>query len=97
MAANWSFWCDCARDARKGTGAFANDWQWLFGVPAVTFLGAYLATSRGAEFDHRLAHLRWHYHGAGSICGHVDRCLPDFASTKPPLRSFAMKRIVQTN
>jgi hypothetical protein len=48
MAGNWLFWCECARRARKGTGAFANDWQWVFGVPAVSAIGVYVASVKGA-------------------------------------------------
>jgi hypothetical protein len=31
----FSFWWRCAKNAAKGNSAFANDWQWLFGYPAI--------------------------------------------------------------
>jgi hypothetical protein len=46
-ATTWVFWCECSRRARQGSSAFANDWQWVFGVPAASGIGTYIATSRG--------------------------------------------------
>jgi hypothetical protein len=48
MRETWSFWRDCIRRAREGTSAFANDWQWVFGVPAVSAIGVYVASNKGA-------------------------------------------------
>lgn len=28
-----SFWKECAKRAAKGASPFANDWQWIFGIP----------------------------------------------------------------
>jgi hypothetical protein len=39
MAIKSAFW---------GNTAFANDWQWVFGIPAVSFLGAAFSAWRGA-------------------------------------------------
>jgi hypothetical protein len=44
----FSFWWQCARIAFWGNTAFANDWQWLFGVPAASGLAAFVASRRGA-------------------------------------------------
>src|SRR5437899_1034488 len=32
------FWWRCLVKARRGSAAFANDWQWLIGIPALAFL-----------------------------------------------------------
>ena len=45
---SFSFWGECAKRARKGTGSFANDWQWVFGVPLASAAGVYLASFTGA-------------------------------------------------
>ncbi len=34
----FSFWWLCVRTAFRGNSAFANDWQWLFGIPLVSGL-----------------------------------------------------------
>src|SRR5580692_8146726 len=37
----WSFfrfWWMCIANARRGSAAFANDWQWLVGFPALAAL-----------------------------------------------------------
>jgi hypothetical protein len=60
-----SFWWMCAKQAFWGNTAFANDWQWMFGIPAATAAGALLArvmgvrelTSGNAIFDVFLAGL----------------------------------------
>jgi hypothetical protein len=48
----FSFWWLCARKAAKGNSAFANDWQWLLGYPAVAaglwVLGLFYAEFSGA-------------------------------------------------
>jgi hypothetical protein len=45
----FSFWWMCAKKAFWGNTAFANDWQWVFGVPAVTGLVGFLASNKGAS------------------------------------------------
>jgi len=60
-----SFWRMCAKQAFWGNTAFANDWQWMFGIPAASAAGALLArvmgvkelTSGNAIFDVFLAGL----------------------------------------
>jgi hypothetical protein len=42
------FWWICIRRAFWGNTAFANDWQWVFGVPAVSGVLGYLAANKGA-------------------------------------------------
>src|SRR5579872_2779259 len=37
----FAYWWKCAKIAARGSAAFANDWQWLFGYPAVA-VGIYL-------------------------------------------------------
>jgi hypothetical protein len=32
------FWWSCLVRARRGSAAFANDWQWLVGLPVLAFL-----------------------------------------------------------
>ncbi len=44
----FSFWWMCAKAAFRGNTAFANDWQWVFGVPALAGLGSWIAAQRGA-------------------------------------------------
>jgi hypothetical protein len=41
------FWFRCAAFAAKGTVAFANDWAWLFGVPATAVILSFLASAGG--------------------------------------------------
>lgn len=41
------FWLECSRRAFKGTSEFANDWQWVFGVPIVSLIGTYFASEKG--------------------------------------------------
>ncbi|MCP1852764.1 MULTISPECIES: hypothetical protein [unclassified Bradyrhizobium] len=41
------FWRRCAAYAAKGTVAFANDWAWLFGVPATVIIIQVVATGSG--------------------------------------------------
>jgi hypothetical protein len=42
-----AFWWECIANARRGSSAFANDWQWLIGFPALAailwFFRAYLS------------------------------------------------------
>jgi hypothetical protein len=35
MRSFFKFWRGCAPAAAKGSAAFANDWQWLFGIPVL--------------------------------------------------------------
>ena len=44
----FAFWWLCIRQAFWGNTAFANDWQWVFGIPAVSGVLAFVAASRGA-------------------------------------------------
>ncbi len=46
-----TYWGKCAKVAAKGSAAFANDWQWLFGIPAVTGITAYLAAQTGTAMS----------------------------------------------
>ncbi len=39
----------CARKAFWGNTAFANDWQWVFGVPVISGLVGFLAANKGAS------------------------------------------------
>src|SRR5439155_26137684 len=49
MGENLAFWRESAKRARKGTASFANDWQWVFGSPAVAVgIGAYVASGKEA-------------------------------------------------
>jgi hypothetical protein len=41
------FWWRCTRIGARGSSAFANDWQWLFGIPVVSGVAQYVATQRG--------------------------------------------------
>ena len=41
------FWWQCAVIAARGNIAFANNWQWLFGVPLVSAIAAFAATRGG--------------------------------------------------
>jgi hypothetical protein len=43
----FQFWWQCCRIAFKGNSSFANDWQWMFGTPAVTAVGTYFAARNG--------------------------------------------------
>jgi hypothetical protein len=47
----FSFWWLCAKRALRGNAPFANDWQWLFGYPAIAIviwlIGAYYAELSG--------------------------------------------------
>jgi hypothetical protein len=42
------FWRQCAGLAFRGSSSFANDWQWVFGVPIASGIGVYIAALRGA-------------------------------------------------
>jgi len=42
------FWWECACIGARGNTAFANDWQWLFGVPAVAGIITGLAADKWA-------------------------------------------------
>jgi len=44
----FAFWWQCARTAFWGNAAFANDWQWVFGVPICSGIVTFLASQRGA-------------------------------------------------
>jgi hypothetical protein len=41
------FWSQCTSIALKGSASFANDWQWVVGIPMASFAGAYIASARG--------------------------------------------------
>ncbi len=41
------FWRECATRALKRTSEFANDWQWVFGAPLISWVGAYFASDKG--------------------------------------------------
>ncbi len=41
------FWGLCIARAFRRNAAFANDWQWMFGIPAVTGLLVYVASVKG--------------------------------------------------
>jgi hypothetical protein len=43
----FQFWRQCCGLAFKGNSSFANGWQWMFGTPFVTAVGAYLAARSG--------------------------------------------------
>lgn len=45
-----SFWWRCARIAAKGSFAFANDWQWLFGIPILAGLFSYIRGTATVTF-----------------------------------------------
>src|SRR5258708_15312780 len=45
----FSFWWMCAKKAFWGNTAFANDWQWVFGVPVITGLLGFLAANKGVS------------------------------------------------
>ena len=47
MKSTRSFWWKCIRLAHSDSVAFANDWQWLFGVPIGTALIAWWANRQG--------------------------------------------------
>lgn len=47
---SWSFWKECAKRANKGTSAFANDWQWVYGTPLASAIGVYIASNKGATW-----------------------------------------------
>jgi hypothetical protein len=47
MREAFNFWCRCAVYAAKGTVAFANDWAWLFGVPATVVIIQVVAAGSG--------------------------------------------------
>jgi hypothetical protein len=44
----FQFWRLCAAFAIRGSSSFANDWQWVIGVPIASFIGVYIAALRGA-------------------------------------------------
>jgi hypothetical protein len=44
----FSFWWMCAKRAFWGNTAFANDWQWVFGIPLVAGLTSWVASQRGS-------------------------------------------------
>jgi hypothetical protein len=41
------FWWRCVRIGAHGSSAFANDWQWLLGIPALSVAALYLASYWG--------------------------------------------------
>jgi hypothetical protein len=41
------FWWRCVRIGAHGSSAFANDWQWLLGIPALLVAALYLASHWG--------------------------------------------------
>lgn len=43
-----SFWRLAFRNALRNNTSFANDWAWLVGVPAASFLGAYVSARSGS-------------------------------------------------
>lgn len=43
-----SFWSKCIGIAACGSAAFANDWQWIFGIPVVLGLLSFHAAKQGA-------------------------------------------------
>ncbi|MGH8324798.1 MAG: hypothetical protein ACRETD_13530 [Steroidobacteraceae bacterium] len=43
MGKIFNFWWMCVKRAAHGSSAFANDWQWLFGIPACSGLAIWLA------------------------------------------------------
>jgi hypothetical protein len=42
-----SFWWLCAKEAFRGSAAFANDWQWLFGIPICSGLAFWFSARFG--------------------------------------------------
>jgi hypothetical protein len=50
MGKNWIFWRECAKRARQGTGSFANDWQWVFGIPIASSIGTYVISEKGMAY-----------------------------------------------
>jgi hypothetical protein len=48
MRSFFRFWWICAKTAFWGNTAFANDWQWVFGIPALSGLAGFLAANKGA-------------------------------------------------
>jgi hypothetical protein len=40
------FWLDCARIAIRGSVVFANNWQWLFGIPIVAGILGFISAKR---------------------------------------------------
>lgn len=45
----FAFWWKCARTALSGNTAFANDWQWVFGIPLVSGISVWANARYGAE------------------------------------------------
>lgn len=43
----FKFWLKSIQEAARGSVAFANDWQWLFGIPVISGLAGYAATRSG--------------------------------------------------
>jgi hypothetical protein len=43
----FSFWWSCVRTAAGGNSTFANDWQWVFGNPAVSAFGTLAIAALG--------------------------------------------------
>jgi hypothetical protein len=43
----FQFWWRCIRIAFRGNTAFANDWQWLLGVPICSAIAVYFARKLG--------------------------------------------------
>lgn len=43
----FQFWWDCSKFAFWGNTAFANDWQWVFGIPALSGVAGYVAVNKG--------------------------------------------------
>jgi hypothetical protein len=42
-----AYWWQCTQDSVRGLSQFANDWQWLFGIPAVSGVAGYLTARQG--------------------------------------------------
>lgn len=50
MRRYFAFWWLCARTAFWGNTAFANDWQWVFGIPVVSGFVIWANARYGADF-----------------------------------------------
>jgi hypothetical protein len=62
----FSFWWRCTKIAAKGNSSFANDWQWVYGNPIVSGLGAVVIGTIGGAAP-SLAHL---WGGSEMTTGH---------------------------
>lgn len=47
----FDFWWKCARIAAQGCAEFANDWQWLFGIPTLAGLFVYVRGKPDVSFS----------------------------------------------